>query len=129
MNFELRGTLGKITDGMRARMPKWGVRSNVNLKSAEVLEKKAEDGEQIGFLLQKRGWTLIQGYLAERKRAIEMFFESSSIVSQEKALEFSKMQGRKAELRLFEEWIELSVKRGVEAAKELAEKGQKRKEQ
>ena len=110
-------------------MPKWGVRSNVNLKSAEVLEKKAEDGEQIGFLLQKRGWTLIQGYLAERKRAIEMFFESSSIVSQEKALEFSKMQGRKAELRLFEEWIELSVKRGVEAAKELAEKGQKRKEQ
>lgn len=127
MSFELRGIgkIGRITDAMKSRIAKWSVRSGRDRASIESLVQRIELGEKMQTLTHRPEWEHIRSYIQERKNVSAGALESSTVLSQDKALELASFQGRIKELRLLEEWIELQIKRGVEASEELAKRKEK----
>jgi hypothetical protein len=127
MSFEIRGAVARITDAARARMAAWKVKTGGRKASDEQLEDRIEKAAMISAIIEKPGWKIIKEYIEQRKDAADSAFEAITVTSQEKALELAKVQGRKSELRLLDEWIELQIKRGAEASKALSSNGQNRK--
>ena len=111
-----------MTDALKRKVPGWKTKSQGNpLASIAELEVKAERGAQVNAVMAHAGWAVVKDYLTGRKEQIQAVLEGA-VLTQDKALELAQTQGRIRELKLFEEYMEVQKKRGLDAAREIAER-------
>jgi len=120
MSFGIRGVGGIITDVMAKRIPGWKSRFGRPQKPIEEIEKEVMRSQDIKALSESPGWKSFLAFVQERKSACQNALESSSVLTQEKALELAAVQGRLKELRMVDDWMDHELKRGREASQELA---------
>jgi hypothetical protein len=124
MSFSVRGIGGMVTDVMTKRIPGWSTRFGRPRKPIEELEKEAMRAQEIKALAESPGWKHFQAFVQERKSSCQNVLESSTVLTQEKALELAAVQGRLKELRTVNEWLDHELTRGRETSQELAARKQ-----